>query len=100
MFRPAICAVAVTVKMTAAFFAVSPLWEPPAFFLATTGPRIWRSATLLSAETMGESRCAMMPSHSRSRVASAFFAGPARPGAAICLFRAWSITVIAPSHAW
>jgi len=34
--------------MTAAFRAVSPLREPPAFFLVTTGPRIWRSAALLS----------------------------------------------------
>ena len=48
MFRPAIRAVAVAVQMTAALRAVSPLREPPAFFLVTTGPRIWRSAALLS----------------------------------------------------
>ena len=48
MLRPAIWAVAVTVQMTAAFRAVSPLWEPRAFFLVTTGPRIIRSAALLS----------------------------------------------------
>ena len=48
MFRPAIFAVAVTVQITAAFLAVSPLWEPPAFFLVTTGPRIVLSAMLLS----------------------------------------------------
>ena len=47
-FRPAIWAVAVTVQITAAFRAVSPLREPPAFFLVTTGPRICRSAALLS----------------------------------------------------
>src|ERR1017187_5516076 len=46
--RPAIRAVAVTVQMTAAFRAVSPFREPSAFFLVTTGPRIWRSAALLS----------------------------------------------------
>ena len=34
--------------MTAAFRAVSPFREPPAFFLVTTGPRICRSAALLS----------------------------------------------------
>jgi len=39
-FRLAIVAVAVTVQITAALRAVSPLWEPPAFFLVTTGPRI------------------------------------------------------------
>jgi len=48
MFRPAIWAVAVTVQITAALRAVSPFREPPAFFLVTTGPRIWRSAALLS----------------------------------------------------
>ena len=48
MFSPAIWAVAVTVQMTAAVRAVSALWEPPAFFLVTTGPRIVRSARLLS----------------------------------------------------
>ena len=47
-FRPAIWAVAVTVQITAAFGAVSPLREPPAFFLVTTGPRIILSAALLS----------------------------------------------------
>jgi len=47
-FRPAIWAVAVTVQITAAFRAVSPLREPPAFFLVTTGPRIILSAGLLS----------------------------------------------------
>ena len=47
-FRPAIWAVAVTVQITAAFRAVSPLREPPAFFLVTTGPRIILSAALLS----------------------------------------------------
>jgi hypothetical protein len=53
MFSPAIWAVAVTVQVTAALRAVSPLWEPRAFFLVTTGPRIARSATLLSSGTMG-----------------------------------------------
>jgi hypothetical protein len=48
MFSPAIWTVAVTVQITAAFRAVSPLREPPAFFLVTTGPRICRSAGLLS----------------------------------------------------
>ena len=48
VFSPAILTVAVTVKNRAAFRAVSPLWEPPAFFLVTTGPRIARSAMLLS----------------------------------------------------
>jgi hypothetical protein len=38
----------VTVKTRAAFPAVFPLWDPPAFFLVTTGPRIALSATLLS----------------------------------------------------
>jgi RHS repeat-associated protein len=47
-FSPAIRSVAVTVQMTAAFRAVSPFREPPAFFLVTTGPRIWRSPALLS----------------------------------------------------
>ena len=47
-FRLAIWAVAVTVQMTAAFAAESPLREPRAFFLVTTGPRIARSAALLS----------------------------------------------------
>ena len=47
-FRSAIAAVAVTVQITAAFPAVCPLWDPPAFFLVTTGPRSWRSAELLS----------------------------------------------------
>src|SRR5208283_5994618 len=36
--RPAIRAVAVAVQMTAAFRAVSPFRDPPAFFLVTTGP--------------------------------------------------------------
>ena len=40
MFSPAIWAVAVTVQITAAIRAVSPFWEPQAFFLVTTGPRI------------------------------------------------------------
>ena len=40
-----------------------------------------------------------MPSHSRSRVASAFFAGSCRPGACACFFRSASITPIAASHA-
>ena len=48
LFRPAIWAVAVTVQITAALRAVSPFWEPRAFFLVTTGPRIALSATLLS----------------------------------------------------
>ena len=48
VFSPAILAVAVTVKILAAFPAVFPLWDPPAFFLVTTGPRIARSAILLS----------------------------------------------------
>ena len=48
VFSPAILTVAVTVKNRAAFRAVSPLCEPPAFFLVTTGPRIARSAILLS----------------------------------------------------
>ena len=51
--RPAIRAVAVTVQMTAAFRAVSPFRDPPAFFLVTTGPRICRSAALLSSDTIG-----------------------------------------------
>ena len=48
VFSRAILAVAVTVNMRAAFRAVFPLWDPPAFFLVTTGPRIARSAILLS----------------------------------------------------
>jgi hypothetical protein len=48
VFSPAILAVAVTVKTRAAFPAVFPLCEPPAFFLVTTGVRISRSAILLS----------------------------------------------------
>src|SRR5256886_15245844 len=48
MWRPAIWVVPVTVQITAAFRAVSPLWEPRAFFLVTTGPLIVRSAALLS----------------------------------------------------
>ena len=48
MFSPAIFAVAVTVKTRAVFPAVLPLWDPPAFFLVTTGPRMARSAILLS----------------------------------------------------
>src|ERR1039458_4299450 len=52
-FRPAIWAVAVTVQITAAFRAVSPLREPPAFFLVTTGPRIILSAGLLSRPIIG-----------------------------------------------
>jgi hypothetical protein len=40
--------VAVTFQMTAASRADSSLREPPAFFLVTTGPRIMRSAVLLS----------------------------------------------------
>jgi len=47
-FRLAIVAVAVTVQITAALRAVSPLWEPSAFFLVMTGPRIVLSARLLS----------------------------------------------------
>jgi Electron transfer flavoprotein FAD-binding domain len=79
--------------------AVSPFREPPAFFLVPTGPRIWRLAALLSSDTIGYSRCAVSPSHSRSTVASAFFAGPATPRAAVCFLRASSITVIASSQA-
>ena len=30
-----------------------PVAEPPAFFLVTTGPRIWRSAALLSSDIIG-----------------------------------------------
>ena len=45
---PAICMVAVTVQMTAASREESPFRDPPAFFLVTTGPRIIRSAGLLS----------------------------------------------------
>ena len=52
-FRPAIWAVAVTVQITAASRAVSPLREPPAFFLVTTGPRIILSAALLSRPIIG-----------------------------------------------
>ena len=48
VFSPAILRVAVTVKIRAAFRAVSPLCEPQAFFLVTTGPRIALSAMLLS----------------------------------------------------
>jgi len=48
VFRLASCAVAVTVQMAAALRAESPLREPPAFFLVTTGPRIVLSARLLS----------------------------------------------------
>src|ERR1019366_3432902 len=51
--RPAIRAVAVTVQMTAAFRAVSPFGDPPAFFLVTTGPRIGRSAELFSSDSIG-----------------------------------------------
>ncbi len=40
--------VAVTVQAVAARRAESGLWEPRAFFLVTTGPRIARSAALLS----------------------------------------------------
>jgi hypothetical protein len=48
VFSPAILAVAVAVNIRAAFLAVFPLWDPPAFFLVTTGPRMARSAILLS----------------------------------------------------
>ena len=48
MFSLAIWAVAMMVQMSAAVRAVSGLWEPPAFFLVTTGPRIVLSARLLS----------------------------------------------------
>jgi len=37
MFSPASSAVAMAVQMTAAVAAVPGLWEPPAFFLVTTG---------------------------------------------------------------
>ena len=47
-FRPAIWMVAVTVQAVAANRAESSLWEPRAFFLVTTGPRIILSAALLS----------------------------------------------------
>jgi len=47
-FRLASCAVAVTVQIAAALRAESPLREPPAFFLVTTGPRMVLSARLLS----------------------------------------------------
>jgi hypothetical protein len=40
--------VAVTVQAVAANRAESSLWEPRAFFLVTTGPRIILSAALLS----------------------------------------------------
>ena len=40
----------------------------------------------------------MSPSHSRSRVARAFFAGSARPGACICFWRVASITPVAVSR--
>jgi hypothetical protein len=46
--QAASCAVAVTVQIAAALRAESPLRELPAFFLVTTGPRIVRSARLLS----------------------------------------------------
>jgi hypothetical protein len=46
-FRPAIWAVAVAVQITAAFQTVSPLREPSAFFLVTTGPRIILSAGII-----------------------------------------------------
>src|SRR6266516_7097418 len=52
-FRPAIWAVAVTVQGTAACRAVSPLREPAAFFLVTTGPRIILPAALLSRPVIG-----------------------------------------------
>ena len=48
MFSPAMWAVAVTVQAEAAVRAVSGLWDPPAFFLVTTGPLMVRSAKLLS----------------------------------------------------
>ena len=48
VFSPAIWAVAMMVQMSAAVRAVSGFWEPPAFFLVTTGPRIVLSARLLS----------------------------------------------------
>ena len=51
--QPGHLAVAVTVKIRAAFRAVFPLWEPPAFFLVTTGPLIVLSAVLLSSYTIG-----------------------------------------------
>src|SRR6266568_893288 len=48
MFSPASWAVAMTVQIPAAVPAVPGLWEPPAFFLVTTGVLIVRSARLLS----------------------------------------------------
>ena len=48
MFRPVRPMVAVTVQMVAASFAESWLWEPRAFLRVTTGPRMARSAVLLS----------------------------------------------------
>ena len=53
MFSRAIRAVAVTVQIEAAVQAVPGFWEPPAFFLVTTGPRMVRSARLLSSPAMG-----------------------------------------------
>jgi hypothetical protein len=41
-------AVAATVQAEVAVRAVSGLWDPPAFFLVTTGPLMIRSAKLLS----------------------------------------------------
>jgi len=49
----AIWAVAVTVQMRAASRAESSLREPPAFLRVTTGPRIMRSAALLSRLIIG-----------------------------------------------
>ena len=48
MFSPAMPAVAMTVQNVAASRAASSFREPPAFFRAMTGPRIARSAVLLS----------------------------------------------------
>src|SRR5260370_16765375 len=45
MFRQAIRAVAVTVQIPAAFRPVSPLPDPPAFFLVPTRPRTVLSPT-------------------------------------------------------
>ena len=53
VFSPAILTVAVTVNIRAAFAAVSALWDPPAFFRVTTGPRIARSTILLSMLIIG-----------------------------------------------
>ena len=47
-FNPAIWAVAVTVQTVAARRAESSLCEPRAFLRVTTGPRMARSALLLS----------------------------------------------------